>query len=161
MQKAHHTSLDEIDQAILLALQHNGKLTNVQLAQKICLSESACLRRVRLLEDSGVVEKYALIVNQAAVGLPGNVFVRVTLDGQVQEKLSRFEEAVKRIPEVMECYLMSGEVDYVLRVICKDNTDFTRTHGRLASLPGVLRINSSFTLRTVIKKTELPLKIGM
>ncbi len=150
--------IDETDQAILSALQQNGRLTNVQLAQKINLSESACLRRVRLLESSGVVEQYAMIVNEAAIGFSGNVFVRVTLEGQVQEKLSLFEEAVKRIPEVMECYLMSGEVDYVLRVVCRDNTDFTRTHGRLASLPGVLRINSSFTLRTVVKKTELPIQ---
>lgn len=160
MQKPHNTPLDEIDQSILSALQQNGKLTNVQLAQKVGLSESACLRRVRLLEASGVVDRYAMIVNQTAIGLPGNVFIRVTLEGQVQEKLSLFEEAIKRIPEVMECYLMSGEVDYVLRVICKDNTDFTRTHSRLASLPGVLRINSSFTLRTVIKKTELPIPIS-
>ncbi|MDP3479374.1 MAG: Lrp/AsnC family transcriptional regulator [Desulfoprunum sp.] len=160
MQKPHNTPLDEIDQSILSALQQNGKLTNVQLAQKVGLSESACLRRVRLLEASGVVDRYAMIVNQTAIGLPGNVFIRVTLEGQVQEKLSLFEEAIKRIPEVMECYLMSGEVDYVLRVICKDNTDFTRTHSRLASLPGVLRINSSFTLRTVIKKTELPIHIS-
>lgn len=158
MQKTPTSSLDEIDMAILSALQQNARLTNVQLAQKVGLSESACLRRVRLLETGGLVDKYAMIVNQAAIGLPGNVFVRVTLDGQVQEKLSVFEEAVKRIPEVMECYLMSGEVDYVLRVICRDNTDFTKTHGRLASLPGVLRINSSFALRTVIKKTEVPIR---
>lgn len=158
MQNIPLISIDETDQAILSALQQNGRLTNVQLAQKIGLSESACLRRVRLLETSGVVDRYAMIVNQAAIGLPGNVFVRVTLDGQVQEKLSLFEDAVKCIPEVMECYLMSGEVDYVLRVICRDNTDFTKTHSRLASLPGVLRINSSFTLRTIIKKTELPIK---
>ena len=158
MQKTLLDSIDETDQAILSALQQNGRLTNVQLAQKIGLSESACLRRVRLLEESGVVDKYAMIVNQTAIGLSGNVFVRVTLDGQVHEKLSLFEEAVKLIPEVMECYLMSGEVDYVLRVICRDTNDFTRTHSKLASLPGVLRINSSFTLRTVIKKTELPIK---
>jgi DNA-binding Lrp family transcriptional regulator len=158
MQKTPTSSLDEIDMAIVSALQQNARLTNVQLAQKVGLSESACLRRVRLLKTGGLVDKYAMIVNQAAIGLPGNVFVRVTLDGQVQEKLSVFEEAVKRIPEVMECYLMSGEVDYVLRVICRDNTDFTKTHGRLASLPGVLRINSSFALRTVIKKTEVPIR---
>lgn len=161
MQKTHITPLDEIDWAILSALQQNGRLTNVQLAQKVGLSESACLRRVRLLETGGMVDRYAMIVNQAAIGMPGNVFIRVTLDGQVQEKLSVFEEAVKRIPEVMECYLMSGEVDYVLRVICRDNTDFTKTHGRLASLPGVLRINSSFTLRTVIKKTEVPIRSSL
>lgn len=161
MQKTHITPLDEIDRAILSALQQNGRLTNVQLAQKVGLSESACLRRVRLLETGGMVDRYAMIVNQAAIGMPGNVFIRVTLDGQVQEKLSVFEEAVKRIPEVMECYLMSGEVDYVLRVICRDNTDFTKTHGRLASLPGVLRINSSFTLRTVIKKTEVPIRSSL
>ncbi|MBM9606620.1 Lrp/AsnC family transcriptional regulator [Desulfopila inferna] len=159
MQKPQKTSIDEIDRSILSALQHNGKLSNVQLAQKVGLSESACLRRVRMLEESGIIDRYVLLVDQATVGIPGNVFVRVTLEGQQQEKLEAFERNVANISEVMECYLMSGDADYILRVICRNNDDYKNVHSRLTSLPGVRRINSSFALRTVIKKTELPIRI--
>lgn len=157
MQNIQTHAIDTIDRAILRALQENGRLSNVQLAEQIGLSESACLRRVRQLEQSGIIDKYVMLVNQAAIGKPGNVFVRVTLDGQQKEKLQQYEEAVAAVSEVMECYLMSGDFDYLLRVIIKDNTDFMRLHDRLTGLPGVLRVQSSFALRTVRKKTEMAL----
>lgn len=158
MQKSQKKRIDEIDKAILAALQRNGKLSNVQLAKKVGLSESACLRRVKMLEDSGIIDRYVLLIDQSTVGIPGNVFVRVTLEGQQQEMLQAFERNVVNIEEVMECYLLSGDADYMLRVICQDNDDYKRIHARLTNLPGVHRVNSSFALRTVLKKTELPIR---
>ncbi len=148
--------IDEIDQRILGALQKDGRLSNVQLAEKVGLSESACLRRVRLLEQNGIIDKYVMLIDQVALGKAGNVFVRVTLEGQQQEKLQCFEREIGQVKEVMECYLMSGDSDFLLRVIFRDNEDYMHLHNRLTSLPGVLRVQSSFALKTVLKKTELP-----
>lgn len=151
--------LDAIDHSILNKLQKNGRLSNVQLAAEVGLSESACLRRVRILEDSGIIDRYVMLISQSAIGKPGNVFVRVTLDGQQREKLAAFESEVSRVPEVMECYLMSGDFDYLLRVISRDNDDYVRVHNKLTSLTGVMRVQSSFALRTVLVKTEMPLDV--
>jgi DNA-binding Lrp family transcriptional regulator len=150
--------MDKIDRAILTALQKDGRVSNVTLAEQVGLSESACLRRVRLLERDGIIDRYVTLISQAAVGKPNNVFVRVTLDGQQRDKLASFETAVKKVPEVMDCYLMSGDFDYLLRVIVRDNADYVRIHNELTGLAGVLRVQSSFALRTVINKTELPLE---
>jgi len=151
--------LDRIDQAILAELQRNGRLSNRELAEKVHLSESACLRRVRALEEAGVIDRYAALISQSKVGLPGNVFVSITLNRQEQADLAAFEEAVKRVPEVMECYLMTGAQDYLLRVVVSDPADFERLHSQqLTRLPGVARVQSSFALRTVRKGTELPLR---
>jgi Lrp/AsnC family transcriptional regulator, leucine-responsive regulatory protein len=150
-------TIDTIDQLILTTLQNDGRLTNVQLAEKVGLSESACLRRVRLLEESGIINKYVMLIDQTAIGKPGNVFVRVTLEGQQQEKLQQFENEIVQVKEVMECFLMSGESDYLLRVIVRDNEDYMRLHNRLTSLSGVLRVQSSFALKTVLKRTNVPL----
>jgi DNA-binding Lrp family transcriptional regulator len=98
-----------------------------------------------------------MLLDQAKAGLPGDVFVRIALDGQQKEKLAQFEEAIFQIPEVMECYLMTGDVDYLLRVVVRDAQDFERLHNALTCLPGVSRVHSSFALRTVMKRTELPL----
>ncbi|MEE4253041.1 MAG: Lrp/AsnC family transcriptional regulator [Desulfuromusa sp.] len=149
--------IDAIDQRILSALQKDGRLTYVQLAEKVKLSESACLRRVRLLEQNGIIDKYVMLIDQAAIGKPGNVFVRVTLEGQQQEKLQHFEKEVAKVKEVMECYLMSGDSDFLLRVIVRDNNDYMQLHNQLTSIPGVLRVQSSFALKTVVKKTEMPI----
>jgi Lrp/AsnC family leucine-responsive transcriptional regulator len=153
--------LDAIDCSILKKLQKNGRLSNVQLAEEVGLSESACLRRVRLLEESGIIDRYVMLINQSAIGKPGNVFVRVTLDGQQREKLADFEAEISRVSEVMECYLMSGDFDYLLRVIIRDNNDYVRVHNKLTSLPGVMRVQSSFALRTVLDKTEMPIEVLM
>lgn len=157
MQKIAETVIDKIDRAILTALQKNGRLSNVQLAAEVGLSESACLRRVRALEENGVIDRYVMLVDQAAIGKPGNVFVRVSLEGQQKEKLTGFEKAIRDVPEVMECFLMSGDVDYLLRIIVRNAADYERLHNEITSLPGVMRIHSSFALRTVLKKTEIPI----
>jgi DNA-binding Lrp family transcriptional regulator len=151
--------LDRIDALILAALQRDGRLTNRELAEHAHLSESACLRRVRALEQAGVIDRYTALVNPARVGLPGSVFVSITLSRQEQADLAAFEEAVKQVPEVMECYLMTGQQDYLLRVVVSDASDFERLHSQhLTRLPGVARVQSSFALRAVRKGTELPLR---
>jgi Lrp/AsnC family leucine-responsive transcriptional regulator len=150
--------LDRIDRAILAELQRNGRLSNRELAEGVHLSESACLRRVRALEEAGVIDRYAALVNQAKVGLPGNVFVSITLNRQEQADLAAFEAAVQGVPEVMECYLMTGQQDYLLRVVVSDPADFERLHSQhLTRLPGVARVQSSFALRIVRKGSGLPL----
>lgn len=159
MQNKLKLSIDSIDKSILVELQKDGRLSNVQLAEKVGLSESACLRRVRLLEESGIVDRYVLLVNQGAIGMPGTVFISVTLEGQQKERLDEFEKAVVMIEEVMECYLMSGDADYLIRVIYRDNDDFIKVHSKITNLPGVYRVHSSFALRTVAKKTELPIRL--
>jgi DNA-binding Lrp family transcriptional regulator len=151
--------LDKYDRAILEALQEDGRISNVQLAAKVNLSESACLRRVRTLEDEGYIDRYVTLVNQSRVGLGGNVLVHIGLHREEQSELAAFEAAVRNIPEVMECYLMTGEFDYLLRVVVADMADFERLHKEaLTRLPGVARVNSSVAIRTVQKKTELPLR---
>jgi DNA-binding Lrp family transcriptional regulator len=151
--------LDRHDKLILTALQKDGRISNVQLAAQVSLSESACLRRVRALEESGMISRYAALISQNEAGLPGNVFVHIGLQREVESDLAAFEEAVRDIPEVMECYLMSGEFDYLIRVVVADMADFERIHKtELTRLPGVARVNSSFAIRTVQRKTELPLR---
>ena len=150
--------LDRFDLTILSVLQSDGRITNVDLADRAKLSESACLRRVRALEKSGLIKGYVAQVDQAKAGLPVNVFVNITLERQDLTELNAFEEAVREIPEVMECYLMTGEHDYVLRVVVADVNDYERIHQRyLTRLPGVDRVNSSFALRTVRKTNQLPI----
>jgi DNA-binding Lrp family transcriptional regulator len=151
--------LDKYDRAILEAMQHDGRISNVQLAARVNLSESACLRRVRALEEAGIIDRYVALVNQAQAGLAGNVLVHIGLHREEQSELAAFEAAVRDIPEVMECYLMTGEFDYLLRVVVADMADFERLHKEsLTRLPGVARVNSSVAIRTVLKKTELPLR---
>lgn len=151
--------LDRYDKAILKALQRDGRISNVQLAAQVSLSESACLRRVRALEDSGLIDRYAALLNQARSGLSVDVFVHIGLHREENRELQAFEEAVRSIPEVMECYLMTGEFDYLLRVVVADMADYERLHkDALTRLPGVARVNSSVAIRTVQKTTELPLR---
>jgi Lrp/AsnC family transcriptional regulator, leucine-responsive regulatory protein len=151
--------LDRFDRAILQALQLDGRIANSTLAERVHLSESACLRRVRALEQAGLIEGYTAILNQQKAGCPVNVFVSITLDRQDEPDLRKFEDAVRRIPEVMECYLMTGDYDYVVRVVVADTADFERVHSKhLTRLPGVARVHSSFALRTVQKARELPIK---
>jgi len=151
--------LDRFDKLILEALQRDGRISNKQLAQQVNLSESACLRRVRRLEEGGMIERYVAMVSQSEAGMPGNVLVHIGLHREEQSELAAFEAAVRDIPEVMECYLMTGEFDYLLRVVVTDMADFERIHkDELTRLPGVARVNSSVAIRTVLKKTELPLR---
>lgn len=150
--------LDRYDKAILAQLQSDGRISNVQLAAAVRLSESACLRRVRALEEAGLIERYVALLDQKKVGLSGTVFVHIALSREEQAQLAEFEKAVQKIPEVMECHLMTGEFDYLLRVVIEDMADFERLHNEaLTRLPGVSRVNSSVAIRTVRKTTELPL----
>lgn len=150
--------IDRYDRAILRALQNDGRISNVQLAATVNLSESATLRRVRALEEAGLIDRYAALLNQRKAGLPGDVFVHIGLQREENRELKAFEAAVSKIPEVMECYLMTGEFDYLLRVVVSDMADYERLHrDALTRLPGVARVNSSVSIRTVLKKTELPL----
>jgi len=150
--------IDKYDKSILAELQNDGRISNVELASRVSLSESACLRRVRSLEESGLIERYVALLDQKAVGLTGTVFVHIALRREEQRELAAFEKAVQGIPEIMECYLMTGEFDYLLRVVVSDMADFERLHNEaLTRLPGVARVNSSVAIRTVTKTTELPL----
>ena len=151
--------LDRFDRAILHALQLDGRIANSTLAERVNLSESASLRRVRSLEESGLIEGYTALLNQQKAGCPVNVFVNITLDRQDEIDLRKFEDAVRKIPEVMECYLMTGDYDYLIRVVVADTADFERLHSKhLTRLPGVARVHSSFALRTVQKAKELPIR---
>ena len=151
-------TLNRYDRAILAELQRDGRISNVQLAGLVSLSESACLRRVRALEQAGLIERYVALLNQKEAGLPGTVFVHIALRREEQSELAAFEAAVQNIPEIMECYLMTGEFDYLLRVVISDMADFERLHNEaITRLPGVARVNSSVAIRTVRKTTELPI----
>jgi Lrp/AsnC family leucine-responsive transcriptional regulator len=149
--------LDRYDRAILRLLQEDARTTNSALAARVSLSESATLRRVRSLEESGLIEGYTALVDQQRAGFPVNVFVSITLDRQSQTGLEAFESAVRRVPEVMECYLMTGEHDYLLRLVVADLADFERIHNQhLTRLPSVARVHSSFAMRTVTRSRSLP-----
>lgn len=157
--KTISADLDRIDRAILHELQSDARISNSALADRVALSESACLRRVRNLEKSGLLRAYVGLVDQSMAGYPDNVFVQIELKSQQREDLAAFEAAIADLPEVMECYLMSGMSDYLVRVIVEDARDYERIHSNyLTQLPGVDRVHSSFALRTVIKKTEVPIR---
>jgi DNA-binding Lrp family transcriptional regulator len=152
-------SLDSHDRAILRALQEDGRITNTSLAEKVSLSESACLRRVKALEESGLIQCYTALIDQHKAGYPVNVFVSITLDRQSRRGLEAFENAVRGVPEVMECYLMTGEHDYLLRLVVQDLADFERVHSQhLTRLPQVVRVQSSFAMRIVTRSRVLPVK---
>jgi len=154
----HAVGFDAIDRRILAAIQQDGRISVADLADKAGLSASACHRRLKRLEDDGVVEGYAALLNAHAVGRGTSVFVSITLDRQQEQDLAAFEERVRACPEVMECYLMAGDSDYLLRVVVADGADYERLHTQvLTRLPGVARVRSSFTLRTVAKRTAIPL----
>jgi Lrp/AsnC family transcriptional regulator, leucine-responsive regulatory protein len=149
---------DAKDKAILAALQADGRLANAALAERVDLSESTCLRRVRTLEQAGVIERYTAVLNPLKVGMSVSFLVRITLKGQTDRDLGAFEQAVCRVPEVAECYLTTGESDYMLRVVARSAADFERLHSKvLTKLPGVARVDSSFVLRPVVKQAGLPL----
>ena len=151
--------LDRLDRKVLNELQRDGRISNVDLAARVNLSESACLRRVRALEQAGLIERYVALLDQKQVGLSGTVFVHIVLRREEQSELAAFEAAIQNIPEVMECYLMTGEFDYLLRLVVSDMADFERLHNdELTRLPGVSRVNSSVAIRTVRKTTELPVQ---
>ncbi|PLW75188.1 AsnC family transcriptional regulator [Cohaesibacter celericrescens] len=149
-------NLDRRDRSILNFLQENGRLTNAELAEKVSLSPSACLRRVKLLEESGLIAGYHMQLDMKACGLSGAAFVFVTLDGQGRETLARFERAIKHINEIQDCYLLAGQYDYLLRIVYRNAEDLERIHHDiLTNLPGVVRVNSTLTLRAVKHTSKL------
>ena len=150
--------MDRIDQAILRVLQEDGRATNAEVAARVNLSESACSRRMRQLEAEGVVAGYAAIVDPRKVDLGLSVFLTITLVSQAEATLAAFEAAVCAVPEVMECYLMTGEADYLMRVVVRDMDAFGRLHSeKLTRLPGVVRVVSSLALRAAVRRKALPI----
>ncbi|MCB1445261.1 MAG: Lrp/AsnC family transcriptional regulator [Rhizobiaceae bacterium] len=147
---------DHIDLAILRTLQENGRISNADLAERIGLSASSCSRRLDMLEKSGVISGYHARVSHKALDYKMMVIVHISLSGQFAKTLAEFEAAVKRVPNVLVCYLMSGEYDYILRVACKDLEDYERIHRDwLSALPHVVKINSSFALREIIDRPNV------
>lgn len=150
--------LDQTDRDILHWLQCNSRITNAELSERVNLSPSPCMRRVRQLEEEGIIQRYVALVKPAAVGLPLSVFIQVSLERQNDENLQAFEQAISRAPEVMECYLMTGDADYLLRVVLEDVENYEHfLRDTLCSIPGVSNIKSSFALKQVRYKTELPI----
>lgn len=149
--------LDAIDRAILRELQGDGRLSNVELAQRVHLSPSACLRRVKQLEDQGVIAQYVALLNPKAVGQHGTSFTIINLDSMNTPLLEAFEQAVRSEPQVLDCFYVAGSNDYLIRFAYRDAEDLERFHTQvLMRLPGVARSNSMLVLRTVKKTTALP-----
>lgn len=150
--------LDDIDRRILTELQRDGRLSNQDLATRIGISPSPCWRRVRGLESSGVIRGYAALVDPAALGLNVSVFTQVSLERQEEKTLQIFEAAVADWPEIMECYLMTGDADYLLRVVVPDLAAYEQfLMRRLTRIRGIASIKSSFALRSVKYRTDLPI----
>ena len=150
-------NLDDTDRRILRALQRKGRMSNAEVSEKVNLSPSACHRRVQRLEAEGYIRDYVALLDARKMRVPTTVFVEITLQGQADEVLEAFEKAVARIPDVLECHLMAGTADYMLKVVAEGTDDFARIHRQyLARLPGVGQMQSSFALRTVFKTTALP-----
>ena len=149
--------MDRIDRSILLHLQDNARISNVELATAVGLSPSACLRRVGLLEKSGVIDGYRAELNATKLGHEVLVLMQITLEGQSAEMLAEFEAAVVEIPQVLACFLIAGDSDYILRVAARNVADFGRLHAeQLSALPHVLRMESSFVMRAVFNRSLAP-----
>ena len=152
-------ALDAIDRRILGVLQQDGRISIADLAERVGLSPSPCLRRVRMLEQAGVIARYVAVLDQQSVGLPVSVFVSIKLESQREEALDRFAKAIARWPEVLECYLMTGPRDYLLRVVVADLSAYERfLKQKLTRLSGIGSIESSFALEQVKYTNVLPLE---
>ena len=151
--------LDPTDRKILALLQRDGRVSIADLAQQVGLSPSPCLRRVRLLEQAGIIARYVAMVDQQAVGLPVSVFVSIKLESQREEALTKFGKSIERWPEVLECYLMTGPRDYLLRVVVADLAAYERfLKQKLTRLAGIASIESSFALEQVKYTNSLPVE---
>lgn len=150
-------TLDATDRRIIGALRNQGRLPNNQLAQQVGLSPSACLRRVKLLEERGAILGYAAVIADATVEDGVVAIVRITLDKQTEDYLNRFEDAVRMHPEIVECFLMTGDADYILRATAQSPAAYEAIHKQILSrLPGVARIHSSFAIRSVLASRPAP-----
>lgn len=152
--------LDKIDTSILVALQDNARMPNIELANRVGLSPSACSRRVEHLETSGTIESYQAVISNKALGQSITAIVHITLDRQSGADYEEFEIAVANCPYIVACFLMSGEHDYVIRVNANDMEHFEYIHKNwLSTLPGILRINSSFAMRTVVNRANIDVTV--
>lgn len=150
-------TLDTTDRRILDALQKKGRMSNAELSEQVNLSPSACHRRVQRLESEGFIRDYVALLDERKMGVPTTVFVEITLQAQADEVLDAFERAVAKIPAVLECHLMAGTADYILKIVAENTEDFARIHRQyLSRLPRVAQMQSSFALRTVCRTTALP-----
>lgn len=150
--------MDKFDIAILNILQENGQTPFAELGDRVGLSPSACHKRVAALREAGVITRTVTLVDERRAGLETSVFVQATLKNQQQATLHAFEEAVARHREIMECYLMAGLSDYLLRILCRDGADYERIHTDiLTRLPGVDRVVTNFAIRNVLRRTAAPL----
>jgi Lrp/AsnC family leucine-responsive transcriptional regulator len=157
---ANSKQLDAIDLTILNELQCDGRLSNIDLAQRVHLSPSACLRRVKQLEESKVIAQYVALLNPKAVGMPGTSFTIINLAGTHTALLTAFEQAVRDEPAILDCHYVAGASDYLVRFAYSDAEDLERFHSEvLARLPGVVRSNSMLVLRTVKRTTALPIHV--
>src|SRR3712207_543262 len=151
--------LDAIDRRILRALQRDGRLQNVELAKQVGLSPSPCLRRVRRLEEAGVIARYAAILDPAKIDLSMTLFARVWLTGQDEETVGPFVAAIQELPQVVECHLMAGDCDFLLRVLVKDLDDYRRFQiEHLGRIEGVRNIKTHIPMQKVQQSTELPVR---
>lgn len=148
--------LDATDRRILRVLQKQGRITNADLSEQVNLSASACHRRVQRLEEDGFIAAFVALLDARKLGRPTTVYVEITLQSQAEELLDAFEREVARVPDLLECHLMAGSADYLLKIMAEDTEDFARIHRQyLSRLPGVRQMQSSFALRTVVKTTAL------
>jgi len=160
--KCRLMKFDEIDRRILRELQHDGALSNVELARRVHLSPSPCLARVKALESAGVIQRYVALADPKALGLDLNVFINISLKEQSKAALAAFEERIAEHDEVMECYLMTGDSDYLIRVAVPDIAALERfILEQLTPIPGIEKIRSSFTLKQVRYKTALPVRTSI
>lgn len=152
------SSLSDVDRRILRVMQADGRMTIQAIADKVGLSASPCLRRIRRMEEAGIITAYSVTLDQTAIGLPVSVFVSIKLERQRAEQLDRFGEAIADWPEVMECYLMTGQFDYLLRVVCADLAAYEAfIREKLTRVDGVSSIESSFALGQVKYSRVLPI----
>lgn len=150
------SDLDATDRRILGVLQKDGRITNADLSEQVNLSPSACHRRVQRLEEDGFIASYVALLDTRKMGRPTTVFVEITLQSQAEDLLDAFEREVAKVPDILECHLMAGTADYLIKIMAQDTEDFARIHRQhLSRLPGVRQMQSSFALRTVVKTTAL------
>lgn len=151
-------SVDDTDIMILKILQEDAGISNTELADMISLSPSPCSRRVKLLEEAGFIKGKVTLLDPKAVGLPVNVFIQITLSRQRKNNLEDFEKSINKWPEIMECYLITGDIDYLIRVVVPDLDGCQKFLDKLTDLEGISHVKSSFSLKQIRYKTELPLE---
>ena len=151
-------TLDETDLRILRVLQKDGRKTNIEVAEEVGLSPTPCLRRTRMMEDEGFIRRYVALLDPAQLGLGLSVFVRVWLKGQDADSVGSFIAAVRRTPEIVECHLMAGDCDYILRVVSRDMDAYRRFQmEQMSALPGILNFKTDIPMQLVKWSTELPI----